>query len=204
MSSGRDSICLTMLAVLGTADWATLTAVFPSLTANDQQKLQLCEEVREENGRFSLAPDAAADFLHSLEQNDLPRYRELHERATHFLSSQILAGNQDVEPIFLTVFERLANRLLLDDPERLITLVDGVQDVPLNSAAGQQQRSYFKGLALRKAERFGAAIAAFTTLLTAPDLAVLPDVRKMRWTVTGSAWSCGARQETGTMKALSY
>ncbi len=171
MSSSHDSTCFEILAVLGEADWETITAVSdPPLSPDDLDILQDHEDVKVTNGRFSLTKSKASEIRSSLETENLAQYLHLHERAINYLVKQIQAGIQTFETPFLAVFERLSNRLLLDDPEQFIELAGVIQKVHLHSAIGQQRRDYYQGLALRKAERYIEAISVFTTLLAEPEL----------------------------------
>ncbi len=162
---------LAALAVLERADAAALAALLEQkLSADELAVLRRHPSVREEEGQFVLAPEAASAIRTGVEGHDLPRYRTLLERAIFYLAGQLRADEGAVEPIFVAVFERLANRLLTDNPGRFIELVDSVRDIPLNSSTGRQRRHYFEGLALCKAERYLEALAVFDVLLVEPDL----------------------------------
>ena len=156
-----------VMAVVGVADEAALAAV--SLTAVTDDPIVL-------EGVTELDEETAVAILTQLEQNDLPRYRVLHERAVVHLRERLGGGEAQLERPFMAVFERLANRLLLDDPEALIALVEQTRHLPMQAAAHRQQFGFFEALALRKAERYEAALAAFDGLL-AEELAVALQAR---------------------------
>ncbi len=165
------SSALAALAVLGRADQAALTALLGrELSAQELAALARHPAVSEEDGQHILAPDAASEILTALERDDLPRYRLLHKRAITFMAERLRASDETVEPTLMAVFERLAYRLLTDDPQRLSELVDVVQSLPLATAASRQLCAYFEAVALRKAERYAEALAVFDALLAAPDL----------------------------------
>ncbi len=110
------------------------------------------------------------DDLAQLEQTDLPRWRQWHEEGVAALAGQLRGGDTAVEPDFLQLLERLGNRLLLDDPEAFVALVNGAADVPIQARAGQQMLRYFGGVALGLQDRYEAALAVFDGLLAAGKL----------------------------------
>jgi CHAT domain-containing protein/tetratricopeptide (TPR) repeat protein len=162
---------LSALAVFGSADSTTLSILLdreppsPELAA-----LRDHPAITVKNNSLYLNKETAKEALKKLEQEDLPLFRDLHQRAFVLLVKRLRSGEATMEPAFLAVFERWMNRLLVDDPERFMELVDSVRDLPLTTARGRQLRSYYQGLALRKQERFEEAISAFETLLAEPDL----------------------------------
>ena len=131
---------------------------------------------------LSLDPAAGRELLDSLEENDLPRFCLVHQQAIQLTAGLLRAGGAGaagaspaVEQAFLAAFERLANRLLLDDPQGFVALVQAAADLPLASLAGQQKMTYFQALALVKSDRYAEAIPIFDRLLAGPGL--LPETR---------------------------
>ncbi|MFQ5435494.1 MAG: tetratricopeptide repeat protein, partial [Anaerolineae bacterium] len=164
---------LIALAILARADAVMLADVAGlNLAAQDLAGLAAHSAVQTSGSTFTLDPETASEVLTALERDDLPGYRTRHERALTVLLAGVQAGMETAEPILMTVFERLANRLLMDDPQRLIELVEQMEDVPWQTAVGAQRRRYFKGVALRKAERYHDSLAVFDALLTEPELDV--------------------------------
>lgn len=117
---------------------------------------------------LTLSPDE----LTRLEQVDLARWRQWHEEGVTTLAWRLQGGDTAVEPDFLALVERLGNRLLLDDPEAFVALVNGIAAVPIQSSAGRQLRWYFAGVALGLQDRYEAALAVFDELLAAAELDV--------------------------------
>lgn len=169
---------LEALAVLGRADAAALAALLDvsvsvlteACATSDLAALESHPAVRAQDGWLALDPAVAAAILTDLERNDLPRYRQLHERAIASLADQLCAGNGAVEPAFVAAFDRLANRLLPDDPEGFVGLIASVRHVPLVDVTARQRRRYFEGLALGLRDRYAEALAAFDALLAEPAL----------------------------------
>ncbi len=110
------------------------------------------------------------ESLARLEKEDLARWRQWHAQAVAALAASLHAGDMSGEPAFLTVLERLGNRLLLDDPEGFATLVDSVADVPTASSAARQLVRYFMGVALARRDQYEAALAMLDELLADPAL----------------------------------
>jgi len=110
------------------------------------------------------------ESLARLEREKLPLWRQGHEQAIAALAARLRAEDASDEPSFLTVLERLGNRLLLDDPEAFATLIDSVADVPLASVTGRQLLHYFRGVALARRDNYPAALALFDELLAWPEL----------------------------------
>lgn len=110
------------------------------------------------------------EALAALEREDLSHWRSWHETAVFTLAGRIRADDGSVEADFLAVLERLANRLLLDDPEGFASLIDRVSDVPLASPRGRQLVSYFRGVSLARRDNYEAALTLFDRLLARPDL----------------------------------
>lgn len=108
--------------------------------------------------------------LTRLEQDDLLRWRQWHEEGVAVLAGRLRGGDTAVEPDFLRLVERLGNRLLLDDPEGFVALVQSVNDVPIQARAGQQLVRYFGGVALGLQDRYEAALAVFDDLLADGEL----------------------------------
>ena len=120
-----------------------------------------------------MAEETAVAILTRLEQEDLPRYRLLHERAVRHLGERLEKGERYLEDYFVAAFERLANRLLLDDTEALIALVEQTSRLPLHQLSSQQQLRYFEGLVLFKREQYAAAVALLANLVaTNPTMAL--------------------------------
>lgn len=119
---------------------------------------------------LELDPQPAAARLRSLEDRDLRRYCDLHREAVDYLGRCLRAGQSDAEAPFLAAFERLANRLQLDDPAGFVRLVDSASGPLPISSAGSRKLEYFQALALVKSERYPEAIAVFDRLLSRPDL----------------------------------
>jgi CHAT domain-containing protein/tetratricopeptide (TPR) repeat protein len=171
LSTLKLESALGALAVLERADQAALAALLgQELSSRELAGLARHLAVSEERGQFILAPDAAAEILVALEQDDLPRYRLLHERAITFLAERLRARDETVEPTLMAVFVRLANQLLTADPQPLFELVDVIQKLPLTNPASRQRCVYFQAVALRNAERYGEALAVSDALLQEPDL----------------------------------
>ncbi len=103
--------------------------------------------------------------LTRLEQGDLLRWRQWHETGVAVLAGRLREGDTAVEPHFLVLVERLGNRLLLDDPEAFVALVNGIADVPIQARVGQQLVRYFGGVALGLQDQYEAALAVFDDLL---------------------------------------
>lgn len=173
-ATGTETV-LAALAVLGRAD-ATQFAVLLDHddmfehSAHYLAALSSHPAVEEQEGEWVLEPDTASAILADLERDDLSLYRLLHERAVAHMADRLLAGNRTAEPTFVAVLNRLANRLLSDDPAGLATLIDSVRDIPLSTPAGRQRRRYFEGLALVKTDRYAEALAVFDALLAEPGL----------------------------------
>ena len=166
---------LAALAVLGQADTTALAALLEHTGRIDELEHRLMAltrqgVIRQPTGLWRLEPGVAATLLTTLERDDLLVFRQLHERAVRYLGDQLRAGNQRAENAFTTVLERLANRLMSDDPARLIQLMSDVRDVPLAIAAHGQLRRYLEAVALARADRYSAALAALKTLLAEPQL----------------------------------
>jgi CHAT domain-containing protein/tetratricopeptide (TPR) repeat protein len=196
-STAEAELILTALAVVGRADAAALAALLgddgsgetaEALAAGSLAALASHPDVQEQpvlwplacrpgqagtgDGWWVLSPDAASAILASLQRDDLPRYRLLHERAVAHLAGRLRTGEQAAEPVFLAVLDRLASRLLLEDPEGFAALIGSVRDVPLAAEAGRQLRRYFEGVALALSDRYGEALAVFDELLAEPGLDV--------------------------------
>lgn len=88
----------------------------------------------------------------------------------HALAERLRGGDLSAEPPFLAAFDRLADRLLLDDPRKLSALVAEARALPLALPASQQLVRFYEGLALSKAEHFAESLAVFDALLAEPDL----------------------------------
>lgn len=168
---------LQIVAVLGRADTAAVMALLGAenaaamtLPATLLAQLTSHSAVQEEAGWWGLAPKTALTILTDLAQADLPRYHHWHERALFYLSERLHAREPRLEPSFIAVFERWANRLLLDDEDHFTRLVDSVRDVPLSQSDGQQLRRYFQGLALGLQDNYLEALAVFDELLAEPNL----------------------------------
>jgi CHAT domain-containing protein/tetratricopeptide (TPR) repeat protein len=172
-STSAAETALAALAVLGRADEAALAAVVGSIpTAELKLVLNRQPAVRWVNGWWALDPAVAAERAAALEHSDLPRYRQLHERAITHFAARLRTGDPQVEREFIAAFDRLASRLLQDDPAAFITLVEAARDVPLADAADRQLRRYFEAVALAKADRYSEALAVLDELLAEPDLDV--------------------------------
>ena len=137
---------------------------------DDLVKLAGYPGIQKQDDRWLLDPEAAETILAALERDNPSQYRICHERALNYLQNQLQAGMSGLEPVFMANFERLANRLLVDDEDQLALLVDSVRDLPLQQAAHQQLRRYFEGLVLGLNDRYGEALALFDALLAEATL----------------------------------
>ncbi|MCA9951392.1 MAG: CHAT domain-containing protein [Anaerolineales bacterium] len=122
------------------------------------------------NGRFHIQPDIAHHLLTQLENNDATAYRHMHEHVLSVFANSLRQGDFTYESAFAVVFERLANRLLKDDPERLMAVVMEMQQLEGTAVSTHYTIQYFEAVALRKAEQYETAVAKFDALLAAPDL----------------------------------
>jgi len=169
---------LAPIAVLGRADEAALEFLVGQDgegrrgSGADERLLVVAghPDVHVTDASWTISEDAAAAILADLEQHDLPRFRQLHERAIEHLAARLRAGEVVLEESFLAILDRLASRLFLDDPDAFRELVASVADVPLDAAPGRQLRRYFEGVALAVADRFSEALAAFERVLAEPEL----------------------------------
>lgn len=166
----NPSACLQALAVLGRADLRAVRRVAAVACESDDFRVAIVGTATSGRESLEIAPEAAADILQTLEQEDSVRYRELHERAVALLEPLLTAENDDVETRLIAIFARLADRLVKDDPDALITLVARAEQWPLRRAASRQQVRYFKAIALRKAQQYDEALAVFDELLAEEDL----------------------------------
>ena len=158
---------LEILAVLGQARVKWLSGISGNKISPYLMKtLEKTPGIHKTEDWLVFEPGAAAVLLASLEERDLPRFRALHEGATAYLAECLKAGEPGAEPSFLAVFERLSNRLLLDDPPGFVRLVERAANLPMSSSGGRQKLAYFQGLALVKSDRFAEAIPVFDQLLT--------------------------------------
>ncbi len=163
------------LAVCGPCDRTRLAAMLGTAVPDHTwQQLASQPEVTG-NTTLHLTAETAAALLAELEQANPTLYTHLHEQALHLLAQALHAGQADQEANLMAIWERLANRLLLDDPARLYALVLELQDVPLLTAVAHQQRTYFHAVALRRTEQYAAAVAIFDTMLADP--ALTPELR---------------------------
>ena len=174
-STPTADVVLAALAVIGRADAQVLAAVLSGAGSSTLAEIGLealvsHPAIQEQDGWFTLEPGAASTILADLKREDFSRYRQLHEHAIAYLAGWLRAGDQAVESIFLAVFRRLVDDLLLDDPEGFAVLVGSVRDVPLVEVAGQQLRRFYEGLALSLADRYAEALAVFDALLAEPGL----------------------------------
>lgn len=128
------------------------------------------DEWRNEEAEWTAVLTLSPEDLSQLEQTDLPRWRQWHEEGVAALAGQLRGGDTAVEPDFLRLVERLGNRLLLDDPEAFVALVNGAAGVPIRARAGQQLLHYFGGVALGLQDRYEEALAVFDGLLAAGEL----------------------------------
>ncbi len=167
----RDALFLA-LAVLGWADEAALAAVLDTARDSGATFAALAHhpDVTADTGILTPTPDAAARALAELETADAPRYRALHERAVAHLAARLRDGDERAQASFETAFTRLANRLLTDDPVAFCELVDSVRHVAARPGRDADMRGFFQALALGLSGRPDDAVAAFNTLLAAPDL----------------------------------
>ncbi len=122
------------------------------------------------NGRIHIQPDLAQHLLTQLENNDAAAYRQLHEQALTLFADSLQQGDFTYEPALAAIFERLANRLLKDDPEQLMAVVMKMHCLKGTAVATQYTIQYFEAVALRKAEQYATAVKKFDALLAAPDL----------------------------------
>lgn len=186
-STTGSASSLAALAVLGRADAAAMAFLLDDeLPASQLATLVSHPHVQAIGGQLELSTEEASEILGMLERDNLPFFRFLHERAIIYLTQQLRGGDETAEPVFLAVFERLANRLLADDPERFIELVDLVRDLPLQSATVRQRRRYFEGVALLKRERYMEALDFFDALLAESDL----DLHARARSLNGRAVCC--------------
>jgi tetratricopeptide (TPR) repeat protein len=118
----------------------------------------------------TIEADTAARLLKALEQEDVPAYRRLHERAVAYLARRVAKEEAAAGPLLLATFERLAERLISDDPPALLSLVGALQPLPWPVAYGPQLCLFYEGVALRRTEQYQAAIERFDRLLAATDL----------------------------------
>ena len=161
---------LAALAVLGCANTPAIAATLDQPIADDWADQIRDLREGERAGWFSLPPGEAEQRLADLRRDDAAQYRRLHERAIAFLSGCLRAGDAEVEPAFHTAWTRLADSLLLEDPDGFGHLVASVEDMPLHTPVAQQFRRFYQGLALGLRDRYREAIALFDGLLAEPEL----------------------------------
>jgi tetratricopeptide (TPR) repeat protein len=156
---------LLVLAILGRADRTTLRAcgVADLAVLFDQPHVIQHLNLWQLDSRFANA------LLSDCEAQNPQLYRLLHEQVLAHLVAQF-SDNHGDEVAFALVFERLANRLLSDDPPALVRLAQLVAGLPLHSTANQQLRRFVAAVALSFEDRYSEAIAAFDALLSEADL----------------------------------
>ncbi|MBE7557123.1 MAG: CHAT domain-containing protein [Anaerolineales bacterium] len=171
ISTLKSEDILTALALLGRADSQLLSELLNiTLSADDLVKIARNPAISIVKGRYSLAKDQTSQTLTHLEQEDLPRYRRLLERTISLLANRLQAGHKDEEPALMAAFERLANRLITDDPQRLLILAEEAQRWLMRKAANRQRCAYYMGVGLFEAERYNEALVVFDRLLSDPKL----------------------------------
>ena len=170
-STPKSNDALIALAVLGQAGRHALAALLDrQLAEADWVEVKGNPATSEIKGQLRLTRGKAVEILASLEREDLPRYRHLHERAIDLLATRFQTGDEDAEPGLIAVFERLANRLLTDDPDRLMALVAQFQALPLKLPSSRHRCVYFEAAALRKAEDYAGSVAVSEALLSEAEL----------------------------------
>lgn len=158
-----------MLAILGRADASMLGALLNTAQDRVRDDLAGFSSVRQEDGFFRIDGERAASLLETLLEGNPDAFRELHATALAYLEERLREGESDFEDVFLTVFERLANHLLLE-PQRLERLIASYRHAPLQTKRGRHMLQFFQGVAYRKTDQYAAALAAFDALLADPDL----------------------------------
>lgn len=181
---------LPALAVVGRADCRLLLAIaalHPS--AGDCTPLRMhpavAEAVVDDGSELVLDPAFAASLLHALEADNFLHFRQLHERALHWLGQRLLAGETRYEASFQVVVVRLAERLINQTPQMLADLIASLRTIPV----GRDTQSYldlFAAIALRNQERYSEAITRLTQLLD--EQASAMDVRGRAFNARGVAY----------------
>ena len=108
--------------------------------------------------------------LAALNQKDPIRYRDLHEQVLHYLNAQLLAGNQEIEPDWTAVYERLGDLYVARDTTALLQMTAEAEKIPLQNPESQHIRQFFRGIAYLRQAHYAIALETFSDLLTAPQL----------------------------------
>lgn len=106
----------------------------------------------------------------ALAPEDPAGQRHRYEQAITQLAQQLAQGESGPEDTLMTLFERLANRLVSDDPAGLQSLVALIQPLPLSRPGHRHLRHYFQALALGLDDQYEVALTLFDTLLAEPNL----------------------------------
>ncbi len=171
ISTDQQDQLLYLLAICGEINPTMLVEI--SLFDEAQSILEWVagrEDVLLINGRIHIQSEFARQLLTQLENKDATTYRQLHENVLRAFADSLRRGDLSHEPAFAAAFERLADRLLKDDPERLAAVVAEMQRLPGTAVSTQHTIAFFEAVALRKAEKYNQALAAFDALLNAPDV----------------------------------
>lgn len=99
-------------------------------------------------------------------EEDPAGHRQQYEQAI----AQLAQGELEQADTLMRLFERLANRLVSDDPAGLAPLVALIQPLPLSRPEHRHLRHYFQALSLGLGDQYEAALTLFNNLLAEPDL----------------------------------
>lgn len=165
-------MALAALAVLGEAEGSTLCQML-GIDLQDPLLAALRKEpaVESDGSKLRLTPAAAALHLEALEEQDFLHFQHLHRRALQLLAPHLGndLGDAASTERFVTIFRRLAERLLNQDPQHLVDLVEQVRPLPLPPAA-RAYRELYTAIALRNSDRYAEALAVLEALLAQEEL----------------------------------
>jgi tetratricopeptide (TPR) repeat protein len=108
--------------------------------------------------------------LERLRQADPARYWQAHERVLPQLAMLLRAGENEREPDYFSVFNRLADHLLLDDPAAFAHLIAGAGDLPLRIPSNLQLLRFYEGLAFGLDDHYAEALVVLDALLASAGL----------------------------------
>ncbi|CAG0926990.1 hypothetical protein TFLX_00293 [Thermoflexales bacterium] len=168
MTSGNSETARRVLAALGSADEATLLELVGDPFALATLAAQ--PAIERHADRWSITPAAATPLLAEWQRSDPGGFRQLHLRAIAYLADQLRAGDRSNEPVFSAVFNRLADQLLLEQPDQFLALLESTAEVELHDPFGQQGRRFYRALGLSLRDRYEAAIDEFGALLAEAEL----------------------------------
>ncbi len=151
-----------ILGVLGTADQPLLAAMGVS-----PEEMATLRQWQNKSGVFYL-PDSEQQSL--IEHLTSPQFVNLHQKSLDLLSGRLLAGQSAWEPVWDTVFERLASRLYINDTAAFRALCKAVNDLPLTTPLAVQRRAFYQAGVYLTLDETTQATALFDQLLAQNDL----------------------------------